>query len=131
MTTAGKRVLPADVYDFLELSALAEGGISAGKFTRFDGRDLAHCGCIHGHAGQALADDLELPCAEADEAREALLAAGIDFPENDEAVRAINCRKGIPFADDPVTWREFVTELNVVRGPHPTSTRGTETTDPS
>lgn len=120
-----RRFLPADVYDFLELSALAEDGISAGKFGRIT-TSGERCGCVHGHAGHHWGPDYDATAAETIEISNALNAAGIDYAANDAAVRAINYRKGpTQPINAPVTWDEFVAELGIVRA-EPTSTQASE-----
>lgn len=98
-----KRVLPADVYDTLELSALAYDGIGAGRFCR----DNTPC-CVFGHAYRAVAVGLDV-------ITDALRSAGIGINNNDEAVERINKRKNKPF-DTRVSFAEWCAELGVVRG---------------
>lgn len=98
------RVLPADVYDALELSALAFGGIGAGLW--FEGttsrRGEIPC-CVHGHA---IAVDDALFSRVGME----LYRVNITMDANDAAVGRGN---KIHFA----TWCR---RLNVVRGTEPT-----------
>jgi hypothetical protein len=87
-------VLPADVYDTLEFSSLAYGGIGAGSYT--GGRDWAPL-CVYGHASYA---------DSGSEMWGALSAAGVGINQNDKAVGS----KGrIPFG-------EWCKRLNVARG---------------
>lgn len=108
MKTATKRVLPADVYDTLELSALAYGGIGAGRaFDCPDGDPV----CISGHIYFAAAD-----LNDEEEMRNALLLgheAPIDV--NDPAVRRINRRRGAPL-NARVPFDLWRAELGVERG---------------
>ena len=107
-----KQVLPADVFDALELSALAYGGIGAGRYVAADEREAAFHGgvpmCAVGHAWH-------LEGLSSQEVTGALALAGIGFRQNDLAVRAINKRLN----RDPnarVTFKQWAKELNVVRG---------------
>lgn len=101
------RVLPADVYDALEFSALVYGGIGAGR--SFDGPVPV---CLFAHAEHA---DISFT---------ALDSANISpvFPEyedgvaNDPAVRAINARLGNPDRDARVPFDALMAELNITRG---------------
>jgi hypothetical protein len=92
------RTLPADVYDTLELSALAYGGIGHGQlYTEFGNRESGPC-CALGHAYLAdVGRDME----------NALLAAKIDGAKNDAAFRADEGR---------ISFAEWCRRLNVVRG---------------
>jgi hypothetical protein len=114
-TTQQKRVLPADAYDFLELSALAYGGIGAEAwadkgFSRPDvNQGIAAQCCLFGHAS-AGGDD-----PYTNEVTDALEAVGILLHENDVAVHAINARKHAG-DNDRVSWDEYRAELNIVRG---------------
>lgn len=102
------RVLPADVFDALELSAEAFGGIGAG-FMYHHGDRFRPC-CIHGLAEFAEAN-------EGYRLNDALFGAGIGGNDNDAAVYAINARKDPNgYNDTPVTFAEWASELNVVRG---------------
>jgi hypothetical protein len=105
-----KRVLPADVYDALELSALANDGIGAG-FMYHHGNPLTPC-CAHGLASFATASEYDYGPIN-----EALFNANIDGRANDAAVYAINARKDpYGYADTNVTFEEWCAELAVVRG---------------
>lgn len=100
-----KRVLPADVYDALELSALAFGGIGGGRYYK-QGTPVSPY-CAVGHASF-----LDTDCSR--EAWSAWKTGGITERVNDEAVRAINTRLGKP-AHSRVTFKEWCKELNVTR----------------
>lgn len=107
-----KRVLPADAYDALELSALAFGGIGAGKFTS-DGvgdgdgpTDIPVCAIGHAQACDA---------RPAGPTRIALWCANVLASDSDRAVRAINKRLGKP-SEARVAFEEWCRKLNVVRG---------------
>ena len=114
-TTKDHRELPADVYDALELSALAFGGIGAGSLTADHAYPYGVRGwhavdplCAMGHAGA-------LDGKYLGGAWKAVTKTGIDGPVNDFAVRVINRRKRRP-RNARVTFREWCRELNVVRG---------------
>lgn len=113
-----ERVLPADVFDALELSALAFGGIGAGAWyedttgERYVGwRDDRVPFCAIGHA----------EFVDAGVAVAALKAVGIDIGLNDISVQAINLRKN-PRPERSldlqkrVPFRDWCSELGVVRG---------------
>jgi hypothetical protein len=118
------RVLPADVYDTLELSALAFGGIGAGQFAQKlpgeqyqPGRQDVASGhgapyCVLGHA--AAAESLEFRWDNGPVTR-ALADADLTFCDNDDAVCAINSRRGRE-QYDRVTFKQWTKELGVVRG---------------
>lgn len=99
-----KRVLPAQVFDYLELAALAFGGIGGGYL--YDDSDVVPF-CVWGYA---YGDDGGEPIVV-----DALNAAQISLGMNDIAVEAVNARRGrdrgarIPFA-------QWCLELGVVRG---------------
>jgi len=105
--------LPADVYDALELSALAYGGIGAGK----DTENMYRCGyeadaipwCAYGHARAAQA----LIAGEVSRAlsKIQLRPGGSDFAVND-----INLRLGSESINARVSFAEWCAELRVVRG---------------
>ena len=99
---SNKRVLPADVWDTLELSALAFEGIGAGHM--FDA-DIPLC--VVGHACYA-----DSPSGAVEDA---LWAADIWGPSNDFAVRTINRRRGT-YSEARVPFEDWAKELNVVRG---------------
>lgn len=94
-----QRVLPADVYDTLEFSALAFGGIGAGLWSDNDGQPV----CIQGHA---LVDGSVFSCVS---------RARLSIVTNDTAVAQINKRRGRE-PEARVTWKEYTRELNIVRG---------------
>jgi hypothetical protein len=100
-----KRVLPADVYDALELSALAFGGIGGGDYA-CGGEPL----CVHGHLS-AMCGYETWQFAEEATVGYALLNA----TENDQAVATINRRRGKP-AESRVPFDLWCAELGVVRG---------------
>lgn len=106
------RVLPADVYDALDLSALAFGGIGGGRVKD----DCFTPLCAAGHARFL---DSGKANGRAGVVRDTLDAVfvGDDFVVgvNDRAVAAINRRKGAP-SYARVTFEEWSQELNVVRG---------------
>lgn len=101
-----QKVLPADVYDALELSAWEFGGIGASEWEDAVGRPL----CIHGHR-RFITENLEQHW----EVGQALYAAGLSMDANDHAVRAINARYGAP-PNARVPFNKWCKELNVVRG---------------
>ena len=101
--TQRKRVLPADIYDALELSAEAYGGIGACRE-----RDWLSGGtpyCVMGHAR-------ELHLSVYGELQAVL---GGPRPMNDMAVVAINRAAGRP-ARDRVPFQVWAEKLHVVRG---------------
>ena len=111
MTTATKRVLPADVYDALEMSALAYGGIGARHWTDagstgYGADPLDVPFCISGHARA---------CDPSRTVNAELHHADISIVTNDTAVRAINARKRGPLTAR-VTFAEWCAELGVERG---------------
>lgn len=102
------RVLPPDVYDTLEFSALAFGGIGGERTTvtstlGIDGSDPV---CAYGHIRNADCDS---------GSSVALWRADIDMSASDCAVMRINRRKG-RFRLDRVSFQEWCEELGVVRG---------------
>ena len=107
------RVLPAKVYDALQLSALMYGGIGAGVYTVVNTEVPV---CMLGHLG-ARPNEATTP-----EAMTMMTRLGFAIWDNDRAVKAINRRKGIPetllSAFEPrVTFEEWCAELGIVRGP--------------
>ena len=94
-----KRVLPADVYDTLEFSALVYGGI--GRDLYWDYNDTP-C-CIHGHAMMAAGSASWINSLNPIVI--ALRDAGIHEKLNDRAV-----------GDDRISFRTWCRRLNVVRG---------------
>ena len=119
---SAQRVLPAHVYDALQVSALMYGGIGAGEsvvgiaesFGKLYETNPAACVpfCIRGHAWCA-------GVLTADMVGDVMFRA--DFPihyaANDNAVLEINARKGVHDRRARVTFEEWCAELNVVRGP--------------
>lgn len=119
MSTEKKLIpIPADIWDTLEFSALAFGGIGGGLY--FEDFALDCPRCIHGHTVAAIEADLNVYVDETTNplARALLDAIGEDrniIGENDTAVRAINARKGEP-GYARVSWEEYTTEMGWVRG---------------
>lgn len=114
--TMAERVLPADVYDTLELSALAYGGIGAGLLIRLD----EPC-CAIGQMIEA-GVPINLPEQYGD-----FPVYGFTARESDDAVEAINSLHGNTIDWRVGTWRRVGTwdrvpfaawchRLNVVRG---------------
>lgn len=117
-----QRVLPAKVYDALQLSALMHGGIGAFKRVAgeppmcldFSGpsREESVPVCYLGHLWHDGLAGFGDPTAH-----------GIGIVENDAAVSRIMRRRGIELRtpDDGernrVTFEDWCAELNVVRGP--------------
>jgi hypothetical protein len=106
MTTSVKphRVLHADVYDTMEFSALVYGGIGGCYWKSLDGEPW----CSHGHAVHATACDTT-------EVRDELLRVGVGTSANDNAVTAINGRRGTG-QNDRVSFQEWCEELGILRG---------------
>lgn len=97
-----QRVLPADAYDAMELSAMAFGGIGLGRVWDSHHRPV----CAYGHAAFACdVDNVSNPIFDA------LRGAGIDSIESDKVVRRL---AGSPTARVPFT--DWCAELGVVRG---------------
>ena len=106
MSAPVKRVLPADVYDALEFSALVEGGIGAGRYFVNGGKMVPYC--IYGHAYE-----LDRECGSTVLA--ALANAGVSVSVNDRAVHAINKRRRQPrYAR--VSFADWCAEMGVERG---------------
>lgn len=110
MTTKEKRILPADVYDALEFSALAFGGVG-GQAWFTDGSVTGNTPdacpiCIAGHAYA-----IE-PAAILDNAIRRLVPS---LGQNDAAVQRINRRKGAK-SNARVSWKEYTREIPIVRG---------------
>ncbi len=107
-----RRVLPAVVYDTLELSALAWDGIGQPNVWNTPGdHDNGPC-CIAGHAAYATSHDTAWLSPISD----ALLRAGIGgISDSDPAVRAVNKRLGRN-PESRVTFAQWTNELGVVRG---------------
>jgi hypothetical protein len=110
------RTLPPDVYDALELSALAFGGIGAGQ----NAENVSQQGyeptaipiCIIGHAYGLLGKPED--CWNAP-ALHALRLAGITISVNDPAVVTALQRLNRPVTGR-VTFKQWCKELGVVRG---------------
>lgn len=113
-------VLPADIYDAYELSALAAGGIS----TALVDPDNTP-GCLYGHRDFLTEDD---PSANV-VVSAALWSAGLYSGQSDRAVNRILRRQGRkplrqfdwrPKRRSPrVPFAAWCAELGIVRGPHP------------
>lgn len=104
-----KRLLPPEVFDALHLSSLAFGGIGGGWV-----RDLDAPLCAIGHAlfvehGAHAWWNLPLDAA----AKSALFEADIDGGRNDEAIAAINRRRGLRDTYARVSFEDWCAELNV------------------
>lgn len=106
-TTQPRRVLPADVFDTLELSALAFGGIGKGRYFDFAGDKVVAPVCIIGH-GYCAASKSGFPFdhSDAEVILTALYNAGITVGVNDDAVGG----------DGSIDFPEWCKRLNVVRG---------------
>lgn len=105
------RVLPADIYDTLELSAEAYGGIGRGEYfeTLLSSADPAPV-CIVGHA---VISGIERRVGDAQ--RVLLDAYGIDILANDRAVERINRRRRLG-EFERVPFPDWCAELGVERG---------------
>lgn len=101
-------VLPADVYDTLEFSALVHGGVGGGDW--FTGVTMEYPWCIHGHAAWVTEGGYKTSLSPQ------LRYAGLGVDANDDAVRAINSRLGRRNLFARVTWEEYCAALNIVRG---------------
>ena len=117
-------VLPADVYDTLELSAHVYGGIGAGRFyeykeSMFGNSDPIAPMCLVGHIEDVANDDFDNAgndaVKEIAQIIERELGSTVLTVFNDRAVETINKRKNAP-DDARVSWEEYCTELNIVRG---------------
>lgn len=103
------RVLNADAYDTIELSALANGGI--GAMHVFQNHDEFRPVCVYGHCSFACnTRTADTPLFAA------LRDAGIDSVINDRAVRAINRRNRGRGGNGRVSFSDWCAELGVVRG---------------
>lgn len=119
------RVLPADVYDTLELTALAFGGIGLWRDFDYlpDGAVLGYLPdgavlplgcpvCVHGLAQFAEGSAVTVSAA--------LMDAGIRRSDNDNAVVKIVRRRDVGLSelsgDERVTFKQWAKELGVVRG---------------
>lgn len=97
-----KRVLSADVYDLMELSALAFGGIGAGRMRAADGRPH----CVIGHA--EFQEDFEVEPGWY--LRSRLREADIDIDSNDKTLR----KAGV-VGDRRVSWPKYCELMNIER----------------
>lgn len=104
-----ERVLPADVFDTLDLTSFIYKGIGAGDDWEFLIDHAIPC-CIHGQAVEADAGN------HMSEASAALYLAGITRDRNDQTVRAINRRKRRSINSRVDFLTEYVPELNITRG---------------
>lgn len=114
------RVLPADVFDAIELEALVYGGIGAGLFfkeiIRDDGGLNEHVPyCVWG-----MQSDLEETSTiniinPITEVAIALRSVGIGTGTNDSAVTKVNARRHRPVLNR-ISFKSWAEELNVVRG---------------
>lgn len=103
MTEQPRRVLPADFYDAMELSAEAYGGIGAGRrYVSRDGKVVAPL-CAFGHARDLYVDG-----------ESALRNAGLDELTNDLCVVAISSKKRAP--GGRIAFSDWCRWLNVHRG---------------
>lgn len=99
------RVLPPDVFDALELSALVFGGIGRGQCYNYDGDNAPWC--VHGHGKSCGMNDeggVWVPMLD---------RLGITPHRNDAAL------SDVP-DDERVTFRQWCKRLNVVRADTPT-----------
>lgn len=113
MTTTAKlvRVLPAEVFDLLNHSAEAFGGIGGNLYSHG-----SHPCCALGHAGFLDTTDGDLYHGIGEGAVSfALAEAGVSSWENDCAVAAINGRRFQHYTNR-VSFEDWTAELNVVRG---------------
>lgn len=130
-----KIVLQRDIYDTLELSSYAFGGIGAGTYN--EGEDdvtdyVGEDGELLDGSFESLGVEISVTppnllapvCAVGHAAFSAIprrfdwytLVNGNTVSENDEAVTRINTRKGTLDVAARVTFHEWARELNVVRG---------------
>lgn len=107
------RVLPADVYDTLEFSALVYRGVGADASIVLRGVGEGNPLCIAGHAQEATGASMIL---WQDPVGIALKDAGITATINDYAVHAVNRRRGRRDHSTRIPFREWCAELGVVRG---------------
>ena len=122
-------VLPADVYDALELSALVHGGIGAEYFiAEAVGDNPPPPLCVMGHA-EFLDNAYMASAARVPVTRAVLAAFGLNeaqgyglgpiFSANDRAVRKlVHGNADVPVLDSGkrVTWEQWCKETGVVRG---------------
>lgn len=135
--------LPADLYDTLELHALANDGIGGGRdIVKNEGETICHC--AHGPTADLRIMDSDkrvLSTATRERDSEYALPYGrcherhfnvdlwldehINRFRNDMAIMEINKKKGIGVAYQAlsslpkVTWEEYVNHLGIVRVPNP------------
>lgn len=115
-TTKPVRVLDADVYDALELSAMIYGGIGQPDlFSDIPEGPFTAPVCILGHCEWA--DPTPNWRGYVVNAVQDLFTDGAGF-NSDNAVIAINRRRGRP-EETRVPFAEWCHETGVVRGPHP------------
>lgn len=113
------RVLPADIYDTLEFSALAFGGIGAGPIFTYGPRAEPCPVCAHGHLQLADGSDAQTAMNRwlDDEGVSAtLIKADIWGRDSDLAVEGINLRRDRRNIQARVTFEEWCAALDVVRG---------------
>lgn len=124
MKAIEKRVLPADVFDVLEFSALVFGGVGANFFAEpttvcYPPPGLTAPICLLGHAG--FVTELAVERYTDGPVAGALADAfGGDVwsatKANNDAVQAINARRGKSDISGRVSWKALCAELNIVRG---------------
>jgi len=113
----GQRVLPAIVFDFMELSAEAFGGIGGGSYGNYGYLDGAAAPtCAIGIARVAKTPENAEVFAYFPEPESALRAALIDESANDNAVARVNKRRGVPRSGARIPFALWAAALNVVRG---------------
>lgn len=102
MTAVAKQiVLPPDVYDALELSALAWDGIGSGTLIEYTGPECStRPACVHGHASWCEGEDYFMAISTA------LWAAGLTADFNDMLVKN----------GERISWDEYCRRGNIVRG---------------
>lgn len=104
--TATTKVLPADVFDTLEFSALVYGGIGGGSTREIDGVTPL---CAYGHGYAATGPDDSTIF-------HALANAGLSASHNDTAVQRVNARRGEQYSYARISFENWCKELGVVRG---------------
>lgn len=110
------RVLPADVYDALELSAIANGGIGRGDWaTPQEDFSTAAPHCLFGHAEYAAGEPF---MSGRGQIVDALKAAGLNIGINDAVLYE---HFGKSDRRSKVSWDEYVKIFNIVRGEEPTN----------
>lgn len=103
-------ILPADVFDTYEFLCEVFGGVGGGWYWAGPQEPL----CVSGFR-YFLANENSFGQESWGRPYD-LLEYGISSTENDEAVEAINRRKGSPNIHARVSWAEYCEELNIVRG---------------